>query len=631
MRCRSISRPRRRTTALLGALLAVPTLAAPTAALADEAAPDRDPAGEVRATVEGELQADGELDRAWVRRHARDRAGEPVRESLEEIEADRIPLVVRVRYELDGQEVTADELAGASGEAAIAVELRNPTVESRAVALPGGDDEEVVDLSLPIIADGLLELDDSWRDVRTDVGRLAPGPEGATHLRWSSALFEPLAAPSAQIEIRGDVDQARLPRLEVEAAPVTSATSDLLRLLRDRATDESTADAVAAFLADSLGEGLTGAAEGAEGLASGLDQTTAGAAELGEAIEQMQREIEAAFAELEEGLDQLDAGLGAIVAALEELQAGLREIERGIEQLGDGLVEAHDGATMLRDEIAAPAEAAVRDAWGVLTEQFTVGALDPAYPEALREVGELYGLLTGEIPTADIDPGLGEDAEKLQAVLELVAELTGKDVEELLPEGGDPGDGLDGAAAMLEEYPGLTATLDGLVGGLSEAAGGADGLAAGVAAAADGVGEIRAGIGEMRALLDDADEAPGADGDAEEMEAGIDEFEGALAELADGGDELADGIRQLAQGSDDLVALLEDELAAANLDLGTIDALSERASQRADTEEQDGIGGHDRYVLVFHEEPWSPVPVAALAGLLVLAAVLELVRRRLVA
>lgn len=582
-----------------------------------------------RGSVEGELAPDGELRRAWVRRHVVDDQGGDVEETLEELDEELVPIVVRVQYELDGESVPARELRGATGQAVVRIQLRNPTTETREIEVPDGRAE--LDLSLPMVAEGLVEFDDTWRDVRTDGGRIGPAPDGGTRLRWSAALFEPVASSTSRIEIRGEVDGATLPQLEVEAIPAT-AGSDLFEVLRQQATDAGTGDAVAAFIADNLGEGLVGAAEGADGLAGGLEQTTEGAGELNAAIREMQVQIEGGFDELEDGLDQLDAGLAGISEALAQVETGLAEIAEGLSGLADGLSEARDGARTLTDEIAAPSEAAIREAWDVLAEQFSVGRADPAYVDALTAVGELHALLTGE-PPPEPTAGSGDagtEDEELAELLEQVAELTGPDDPDSPPDGAF--DDLGGGAA-LDDYPGLTASLDDLAGGLGEATRGAEQLAGALDGVRAGVGEIRTGVEQLRAVLSEAG-APGAEspeGEPGEMDEALGRFEGALRELASGGQELAGGIRQLASGGDDLLQRLEGDLAEANLDLATVEALADRAGEHAEADDPGTVGGHDRYLLVFAEETTPMAPAAALAGLLVLGGTLEVLRRRLTA
>ena len=241
-------------------------------------------------------------------------------------------------------------------------------------------------------------------------------------------------------------------------------------------------------------EDLSEAADGAGALADGASQLEDG---LGE-VEAGLPELTGGLGEAAGGASELADGIGELRAGLGRLDDGLGELDGGLAELADGLSEARDGGERLRDEVAAPAEAAVRDAWATLFEDFTLGRADPAYARALEQVGETHGLLTGEDPT------------------------TGQQVE--------------------DDYAGLTAALDDLAEGLGEAV-------AGVGEIRDGVSELRAGLSEADAGLGELVEGAGelAVG-LDEAVAGVAELQAGITELRGGAGELADGARQLENG-----------------------------------------------------------------------------------
>jgi putative drug exporter of the RND superfamily len=275
-------------------------------------------------------------------------------------------------------------------------------------------------------------------------------------------------------------------------------------------------DGVAPDLSDSdeVGEVLDGVASFEEQLGAAAD----GAGQLAEGIAQVEAglaEIDARLPEFTIGLDEaadggrhLADGAAALRDGLGQLDGGLAQLAGGVDELRAGLGEARDGAVELRDEVAAPAEASIRDAWRTLSRDFTVGRADPAYRRAMEEVGETYGRLTGEDP------------------------LTGQQVE--------PG------------YDGLTSALDELAGGLTEAQEGTTQLAEGIAELRAGVTELDAGLaqlqagaGELAAGLDDA-------------QSGIAELAAGIGELRAGAGELEDGAGQLERGLREGVVQLRD-------------------------------------------------------------------------
>jgi putative drug exporter of the RND superfamily len=297
---------------------------------------------------------------------------------------------------------------------------------------------------------------------------------------------EPLTRQAA-FRALGDLSR-NLKRLESVASVRSAAmpTDGVAPDLRDSDEVADVLDEVAGFE-----EQLGLAADGAGQLADGLAQVEAGLAE----IDARLPELSAGLDEAADGGRQLAEGAAALRAGLAELDAGLAQLGGGIGELRAGLGEAEAGAVQLRDEVAAPAEASVREAWRVLAEDFSVGRADPAYRRALESVGETYGRLTGE------DPRTGQQVEA--------------------------------------GYDGLTAALDELAGGLGEARAGTNELADGVAQLQAGVGELDAGLAQLQA-------------GAGELAGGLDEAQPGIAELATGIGELRAGAGELEAGAGEL-------------------------------------------------------------------------------
>jgi putative drug exporter of the RND superfamily len=297
---------------------------------------------------------------------------------------------------------------------------------------------------------------------------------------------EPLTRQAA-FRALGDLSR-NLKRLE-SVASVRSAAMPTDGVAPDLSEDGEVADLLDEVA--SFEEQLGVAADGAGELAAGIAQVEAGFAE----IDARLPELTAGLDEAADGGRQLADGAAALRDGLAQLDDGLGQLAGGVAELQAGLGDARDGAVQLRDEVAVPAEEAVREAWRVLADDFSVGRADPAYRRALESVGETYGRLTGEDPR------------------------TGQQVE--------PG------------YHGLTAALDELAGGLGEARDGTGELAGGIDQLRAGVGELDEGLAQLQA-------------GAGELAAGLDEAQPGVAELADGVGQLRAGAGELEAGASQL-------------------------------------------------------------------------------
>ena len=239
-----------------------------------------------------------------------------------------------------------------------------------------------------------------------------------------------------------------------------------------------------------FGDRLQEAADGAGRIRDGLVQLQDG----------LQR-IDARLPELSNGLDDATDGVAQLLDGVAQLRDGTGRLQDGLGELHDGLVDARDGAKRLHDEVAVPAEQHVKAAWDTLFDQFTVGKADPAYRDALTEVGQVYGRITGD------DPRTGEQVDPSydglpQAMSQLHQGL---------------GDAVDGTTRLSDGVGqldgGLARVQDGLAQleqGLADAKPGVatlqdaiDQMLAGVNRLVDGAGQLRSGLAQGAAQIKD--------------------------------------------------------------------------------------------------------------------------------
>jgi len=194
---------------------------------------------------------------------------------------------------------------------------------------------------------------------------------------------------------------------------------------------------------------LAQAAEGAGRLEDGVARLRDGLAEM----DQHLPELRSGLGQGTDGVRRMDDGVG-------QLRQGVAAARAGLAKLRAGLADGQAGVTRLRDEVAAPTDAALRQAFASL-EAFTVGKSDPRYPEAVASVGQAYGRVTGK------DPLTGQSARA--------------------------------------DYPGLTAALGQLADGLGRALTGIDALDGGLGRMDGGLGQLHDGLTRLLTGLQQAD------------------------------------------------------------------------------------------------------------------------------
>lgn len=285
-----------------------------------------------------------------------------------------LPWTVQLTYTLDGREVPADELAGASGALAIHVKTsRNAAVESTAFydsfmlqitfTLPG-------DAVSDVAAEGAT-LASAGQD-RTVAFTVLPGSDGDFTL---TAQVEDFHMDGAQV--------AALPYTSVVEMPDTSQLTDGM---------QSLADAVSQLNS------------GTSQLASGVSQLQSGAGSLADGS--------AAFGD---GLAQLDASSGALVSASSQINGALSQVSAALEGFDVSQLEQLEGLTQLPSALYALADAldAIAGSAGDVAAAYdaAVAALDeamaslPAATVTEEEIASLEALAQ--------ESGTGRDAEAL--------------------------------------------------------------------------------------------------------------------------------------------------------------------------------------------------------------------------
>ncbi|MFL5337085.1 MAG: MMPL family transporter, partial [Geminicoccaceae bacterium] len=227
--------------------------------------------------------------------------------------------------------------------------------------------------------------------------------------------------------------------------------------------------------------------------ADGAGKIEDGVAKLRDGLAQMDSRLP----ELTHGLGQGAEGVKKMDDGVGQLRQGVAAARQGLGQLRSGLAQGRTGVVRLRDEVAAPTDKALRDAWSSL-QAFTVGKTDPKYPDALTAVGQAYGRVTGQNP------------------------LTGQPAQ--------PG------------YNGLTASLSELADGVGKAVTGVGQLDDGLGRLDSGLGQLHDGLTRLLTGLQQAQ--PGV----AQLQDGVKQMlTGVQSQLLPGVDQLHTGLLQGAQ------------------------------------------------------------------------------------
>lgn len=274
-----------------------------------------------------------------------------------------LPVGMTVSYMLDGQSVSAEEIAGKSGKVTIRFDYENRQYET--VTIDGKEEKMYVPFAM---ITGMLLDSDSFRNIEVTNGRLMNDGDFTAvmgvafpGLQENLALDKEKAEIPDYIEITADVTNFEL------GMTVTIATNEVFNEIDTE--DLNDIDDLTAAM-DDLTDGMEQLMDGSSALYDGLSTLLEKSATLVEGIEQL---AEGASA-LKEGAASLDEGAIKLEAGLETLSSGLGELSANNATL-------NDGAKTVFETLLATANTQLAEA-GITVKELTI----ENYSEELNNV-----------------------------------------------------------------------------------------------------------------------------------------------------------------------------------------------------------------------------------------------------
>ena len=240
-----------------------------------------------------------------------------------------LPVSLMVEYELDGKNVTAEELAGKSGHVKIRFSYENRT----SVTVSVNGEEETLHVPFAMLT-GMLLDGDTFSNVSVSGGKLIND--------GSRFAVIGVAFPGLEGDLRLDTKTYSLPQtVEIEADTTgfslgntfTLATSSVFSALLDR--DFSKADEVTESLtklddamqqlldgSSALYDGLNTLLQKSDTLAGGIEALAQGA----DTLQENSVKLNTASGQIASGAEELSEGLGLLESKNDELNAGAKQV-----------------------------------------------------------------------------------------------------------------------------------------------------------------------------------------------------------------------------------------------------------------------------------------------------------------
>jgi len=236
-----------------------------------------------------------------------------------------IPVNINISYKLDGKTVSAEELAGASGEVTIRFDYTNNQYEM--VEIDGKKEKIYVPF---VMITGMMLDNEKFSNVRVSNGKVIND--------GSHTIVAGLALPGLSDNLNLSSDKIEIPDfVEVTAdvkdfeltTTMTLATNEMFNDI-DLGDSDSMDELESSMskLSDAMSQLLDGSSQLYNGLSTLLDKSD----ELVGYIDQ----FAAAAKELKDGTAKVDSSVGELQSYINQLSAGLNELTSNNDKLNDG-------------------------------------------------------------------------------------------------------------------------------------------------------------------------------------------------------------------------------------------------------------------------------------------------------
>ncbi len=452
-------------------------------------------------------------------------------------EADgELPVSFSITYELDGEPVPPEELAGKSGHLKVTYHYNTDRSQTGGRYIPflmvtGAVLNHDHFRNVEVSGNGHLESD-GQRTIA--VGYSVPGIMDFLDIDEDKAEISDKLTLSDDFTFEADVEEYEAPTTgtiatnsifsDINTKPIDSLKSlkSSLRKLVNSSNELVTGSAALSSGVQelqsnipALKSGVGQLASGSSDLASGASSLASGASSLNSGINQMQQKVGSSMPTLKNGVSQLASGAKALDKGIAQTAKGAQRVSNGIGSLNENAAKMAAGT----DELAAGAQELTD---GTKTMAAGVGSAKTYIDQLAAEAGSI-----------DMSSLSEEDQAKLQTVINGLSVVSGQmdpsSAQKLVDGAESLQNGIDQVDAGAQQLVGATAPDSELGQG-----------AAGIADLLSSDGSIGKGASSLRSGLD-------------QLSSGIvtmsSTLTGALGQLSDGSSELANGASGLSDGA----------------------------------------------------------------------------------
>jgi putative membrane protein len=272
--------------------------------------------------------------------------------SVSTFDSSKLPISVDVEYQLDGQQVSADDLVGATGDVEVNYTVKNLTTKRMPLTFTdgaGGTTTEMGYVPIPIVGTVVFDLPDNFAHVQSKAASMGGDGHGGTQMEYLLTLFPPIGSDTLSFGYSAHLTDGVLPPVSFTAVPVDPLTNPTFATAATSyQSGAATGDQLAAG-ATKINTNLLRLRDGAGRLLAGLIKLNAGAHLLDAGLS---GQAAPGSQQLADGSLQLNSGLARIDGGAVRLAAGAHLAHAGGRKLAAGLTQLHDALAHLPNTLA---------------------------------------------------------------------------------------------------------------------------------------------------------------------------------------------------------------------------------------------------------------------------------------
>lgn len=258
---------------------------------------------------------------------------------------EELPVSMKITYFLNGKEMSAEEMAGKSGQVKMRIDYYNHTSQDVAI---GGKTETICTPFL--MTTGMILPTDTFTNVEVVNGKVIS--DGNKQIVVAMAF--PGLKESLQLEKSDLLKEKKIPDyVEITADAKNFSLAMTATMATTGTLSELGLDNVNSM--EDLSDSLDKLADASASLVEGSSELFAGTGSLKEAFVTFSTglsDADSGVSELKEGIDMLDGKKGELLSGVNALTSGISTLESGAKELKSGIDEYTGGVGTVSDGVA---------------------------------------------------------------------------------------------------------------------------------------------------------------------------------------------------------------------------------------------------------------------------------------